>query len=193
MKSVLLAILVAGMGGLPQAPVCAIAQESQPIRPISDPAQRGDSELDLVVLDGPGAVIANASVSVSQAETGTKVEGKTNNAGRFRASELAPGKYAVRTEQLGFKPADTPVDLDAHDARQITIKMLVAPTDLRGDRMYTAPGVETQTSTLDHELLGEPPSPAATERRAQEPSPQKAPQRSSLRRFFSALGRKLGL
>ena len=56
------------------------------------------------VTDSSNAVIAGATVTVSNRETGLKRSARTDDAGRFNFPQLKPGTYEVRVEAQGFEP-----------------------------------------------------------------------------------------
>ena len=56
------------------------------------------------VRDATGAVVAGATVTITNHETGLKREAKTDQAGRFNFPQLKPGPYTVRVEAHGFEP-----------------------------------------------------------------------------------------
>jgi len=56
------------------------------------------------VRDATGAVVAGASVTITNHEIGLKREAKTDGAGRFDFPQLKPGTYTVRVEAHGFEP-----------------------------------------------------------------------------------------
>jgi hypothetical protein len=56
------------------------------------------------VRDATNAVVAGASVTVTNRETGLKRSARTDNAGRFNFPQLKPGTYGVRVEAQGFEP-----------------------------------------------------------------------------------------
>ncbi len=56
------------------------------------------------VTDTSDAVIAGATVTVSNRETGLKRSARTDEAGRFNFPHLKPGTYSVRVEAQGFEP-----------------------------------------------------------------------------------------
>ena len=56
------------------------------------------------VTDTSDAVIAGATVTVSNRETGLKRSARTDEAGRFNFPQLKPGTYSVRVEAQGFEP-----------------------------------------------------------------------------------------
>ena len=56
------------------------------------------------VRDTTDAVIAGATVTVTNRETGLKRSARTDEAGRFNFPQLKPGTYSVRVEAPGFDP-----------------------------------------------------------------------------------------
>ncbi len=58
------------------------------------------------VTDPTGAVVANASVKVTNVDTNVTVALKTNNAGVYVANNLTVGNYRVEGEASGFKKSD---------------------------------------------------------------------------------------
>src|ERR1700690_3858736 len=56
------------------------------------------------VRDASSAVVAGATVTITNHETGLKRSAKTDDAGRFNFPQLKPGTYAVRAEAQGFDP-----------------------------------------------------------------------------------------
>ena len=65
-------------------------------------AQVVESMLHGVVTDESGAVISGASVTVRNQDTGTERRLSTDSAGRYNASSLTVGSYAVAVEANGF-------------------------------------------------------------------------------------------
>ena len=56
------------------------------------------------VRDASSAVVAGATVTITNHETGLKRSAKTDDAGRFNFPQLKPGTYSVRVEARGFDP-----------------------------------------------------------------------------------------
>jgi hypothetical protein len=56
------------------------------------------------VRDASRAVVAGASVTITNHETGLKRSAKTDDAGRFNFPQLKPGTYSVKVEAQGFDP-----------------------------------------------------------------------------------------
>ncbi len=68
-------------------------------------AQRVTSDVLGTVTDTSGAVIAAATVTATNIETGLVRTTTTDKSGNYRIPGLAPGSYEVRVEQAGFKTA----------------------------------------------------------------------------------------
>ena len=56
------------------------------------------------VRDATGAVIPDATVTITSRETGLERSAHTDAAGRFNFPQLKPGAYSVRVEDPGFEP-----------------------------------------------------------------------------------------
>jgi hypothetical protein len=56
------------------------------------------------VRDSTNAVVAGATVTITNHETGLKRGARTDEAGRFNFPQLKPGTYSVRAEAQGFEP-----------------------------------------------------------------------------------------
>jgi hypothetical protein len=68
-------------------------------------AQKDTGSVVGSVVDPSGAVLPNASVSVSDVERGTVFHTRTNDNGEYVASPLKIGRYRVTVEHAGFKKA----------------------------------------------------------------------------------------
>jgi Carboxypeptidase regulatory-like domain/TonB dependent receptor len=71
---------------------------------VSIPALGQATSGDLVgtVKDASGAVVPNASVTVTNEATGVSIKMTANGAGQFRAANLPPGAYDVQSASSGF-------------------------------------------------------------------------------------------
>ncbi|HVM91570.1 MAG TPA: carboxypeptidase regulatory-like domain-containing protein [Terriglobales bacterium] len=56
------------------------------------------------VTDTTGAVVRDATVTITNQETGLKRTARTDNGGRLNFPQLKPGAYTVRVEAQGFEP-----------------------------------------------------------------------------------------
>jgi hypothetical protein len=81
---------------------CAIALSL--LLPGISPAQTSTGEIDITVVDSTGAVVPNATVTISGAQTGNVVRRlKTNDAGIATAPLLPPAIYNINVEATGFE------------------------------------------------------------------------------------------
>jgi hypothetical protein len=80
-------------------------------------AQTAGGTVSGAVTDPSGAAIAGAQVSVKNLASGQSTEARTNSAGAYTISNLAPGDYEVSVSAAGFTTRTTRVTLVA-DARQ---------------------------------------------------------------------------
>src|SRR5580700_9513293 len=86
-------------------------------------AQYGAS-LEGTVTDKSGAVVAGATVTITDQATGVSHSAVTGAAGFYRITELPPGNYKVDVEATGFKKntrSDIPVGSEAASAANITL------------------------------------------------------------------------
>lgn len=73
--------------------------------PLRTPAQ-GETTSAILgqVTDPSGAAVADATVALTNRETGLRRSLKTGDDGRFNFPQLKPGAYSVRVEAAGFDP-----------------------------------------------------------------------------------------
>src|SRR5690348_6737069 len=62
------------------------------------------AQLRGVAQDGSGAVVSNATVTLTNEGTGVSLVTKTDNNGRYIFNNLAPASYEIKAEAEGFKP-----------------------------------------------------------------------------------------
>ena len=67
------------------------------------PAQQSTGTIVGVIEDGTGAVVPNASVTLTVASTGDSRQVKSNDRGEFSSPYMHIGEYTVTTEAAGFK------------------------------------------------------------------------------------------
>jgi hypothetical protein len=68
-------------------------------------AQLNEGGIAGAVTDVSGAAVSGASIKITNPQTGSVVETKTDNIGYFRVLHLLPGTYQIRVEAQGFKAA----------------------------------------------------------------------------------------
>src|SRR5215510_7861140 len=55
------------------------------------------------VVDPKGAVVVSAKVTITNRDTGQKIEPEVTSAGTYNSGPLPPGRYLVRVTAQGFK------------------------------------------------------------------------------------------
>src|SRR5690242_21695942 len=72
-------------------------------RPESLRAQATWGAISGFVSDPSGSAVPNASVTVTQVETGVSTGGRSDAAGLYNITHLLPGEYTLTVEASGFK------------------------------------------------------------------------------------------
>jgi hypothetical protein len=81
------------------------------------------------VTDPTGAMIPGAKVTITETQTGTKVESASDNSGQYAVPFLAPGEYLIVVKLTGFKEfIRKGVHLGAADHIAVDIKLEVGDT-----------------------------------------------------------------
>ena len=103
----------------PTAPLLLIASATR-LQSAQAPSESGNAAIEGVVLDGNGAAVTGAAITVRNVETGLERTAATSSNGRFNVPVLSVGLYSVKVEAKGFGPAErTEVSLlvgENHDA-----------------------------------------------------------------------------
>jgi len=102
------------------------------------------------VTDESGAVVPNATVTVTNKTTGFTRTMTTNAEGLFSAPALQAGDYEVRVEMQGFRTLVRPATVQAGDNTSVTLPMQVGGTK----DVVTVEGVAPQINYESHSLDG---------------------------------------
>ena len=96
-----------------------------------------------LVTDQSGAVIANATATLKNNQTGATQNSNVNTQGVYRFSLLDPGSYTITVNASGFQPVDQVVHVSVGQASAVNIQLGVAsaPTTVE----VTAEGGVVQT------------------------------------------------
>jgi hypothetical protein len=93
-------------------------------------AQGTTGSISGFITDDTGAALPGATVTVNHVETDQKRVLVTDGGGRYRAQQLAPGKYEVTVELSGFRTARTPdVTLTVGQDALVNIQLKVGGID----------------------------------------------------------------
>lgn len=88
-----------------------------------------DVSFNGTVRDEHGALVRGASVTVVHAATGTTRATETDDAGRYRFVELAPGLYTLRAAREGFAVAEK-TGLETVAGQSVRLDFTLRPADL---------------------------------------------------------------
>jgi len=112
-------------------------------------AQKDTGSIVGTVKDGTGAVVADATVEVTDIDRGQTFKTTTSEAGEFVASPLHVGRYKVSITKAGFKKAVSElVELNVQGRVAVNIALTVGQITEEMVVTGAAPLLETETSEL---------------------------------------------
>ncbi len=116
------------------------------------------------VRDTANAVIAGATVIITNNETGLKRSARTDDAGRFNFPQLKPGTYSVRAEAQGFNPGQNDNVISGLGQKQsVDFTLRVARSNETVEVNSEAPIINPEnantSTTLDAPALEDLPNP----------------------------------
>src|SRR5215475_11894123 len=101
------------------------------------------------VTDPAGAVISEATVTLTQIETGFTRKVVTNSDGNYIVTSLLPGKYNIQAEKAGFQTkVINEVELNVEGRVQVDISLSVRSTEAKVEITSDAPLVESSSPSL---------------------------------------------
>src|SRR5579862_8087086 len=116
------------------------------------------------VRDASSAVVAGATVTITNRETGLKRIAKTDDAGRFNFPQLKPGTYSVRVEARGFDPGQIENVVSGLGQKQtVDFRLRVARSnetvEVNGEAPLINPENANTSTTLNTSALEDLPNP----------------------------------
>ncbi|MCW5968100.1 MAG: carboxypeptidase regulatory-like domain-containing protein [Blastocatellales bacterium] len=128
---------------------------SSPAAPSSAAAglPQAPGQVQGVVKDPKGAVVAGASVALRHETTGATQTAATDSEGKFTVTGLAPGRWTVSVEARGFKTAQTALEIESDKKASVEIKLEIAET--RAEVSVGAKGSVAPNSNADYRALRE--------------------------------------
>jgi len=117
-------------------------------------AQSDAARLYGTITDSTGAVISNATVTVTEAATGRVTTAKTGASGEYNVNALPIGKYHVDVRQEGFKTATADVTLEVSQVLEISLKLETGAASTTVDVTGDIPLVDTATSSAGEVIQG---------------------------------------
>jgi len=118
------------------------------------------------VTDATNAAIPNATVTVTNRETGLQRTAKTDEEGRFNFAQLRPGIYSLKVEADGFEPQQNENVASAlGQKQQVDFKLSVAHSEqnvqVSSEAPLMNPANTNTTSTLGGVALADLPNPGS--------------------------------
>jgi hypothetical protein len=114
-------------------------------------SQVQNGQITGVVTDQSGAIVAHASVHVSNLATGYEADFESNDAGIYTASELLVGSYLIRVERTGFKTElATNLVLNGGTVLRVDFKLVLGKRSETIEVSNAARLVNTENSRLSY-------------------------------------------
>jgi len=114
-------------------------------------AQVSTTSLHGTVYDSKGAVIAGASVNITNPATGFSRTAKSDNQGNYQFLELPPAKYDLKVDAVGFASMkQNGVELQVATPATLNVNMRVTGGTITVEVSGSAPLVNTQDATMGH-------------------------------------------
>src|ERR1700692_712995 len=102
------------------------------------------------VTDASGAVVPNATVTVSNPAKGVSVSAQSDSSGEYRVQHLIPDSYTVTAEATGFSKVTTQgVVVYADTAPKVDISLTVGSTSNEGTVTSGAPLLQTEHTDMN--------------------------------------------
>jgi Carboxypeptidase regulatory-like domain/TonB dependent receptor len=114
------------------------------------------AQLRGTVTDATGAVVANATVTITDAGTNISSTAHTDEKGGYFFTGLRPSTYSVKVEKPGFRMAERTGLVLAVD-QESTLNVTIAPAGVNEkiEVTTTAPLLDTESSTLGTDVTNE--------------------------------------
>lgn len=107
------------------------------------------------VTDPSGAIIAGASVTATNVDTGVATTQATNSSGFYSFQSLTLGTYTMKVSQPGFKEyAQTGLVLDVNSALVVDVKLQVGAATEKVEVSSTALHVDTESTQMGEVITG---------------------------------------
>ncbi len=117
-------------------------------------AQSDTARIFGTITDQSGAIVSNATVTVTDTATGRVVTGKTSDSGQYTINALPIGKYHLEITQQGFKSATADITLEVSQVQEISLKLEPGATSTTVDVTAELPLVDTSTSSTGEVIQG---------------------------------------
>src|SRR6202044_3059254 len=106
------------------------------------------------VTDATGAVIPNASIVITNVETGLKLNGKSNDAGEFQIFAIPRGNYKADVEAKGFQSQTANFAISVGTTQTLEFKLAAGSLNETVEVTTAAPLVNTTSATMGEVISG---------------------------------------
>ena len=118
-------------------------------------AQSDNGSIVGTVTDSTGAVIPNASVVVTNLDTGLKLNGKSNDSGEFQIFAIPRGNYKADVEAQGFQSQTANFAVSVGTTQTLEFKLAAGSVSQTVEVTSAAPLVNTTSATIGEVIQGE--------------------------------------
>jgi len=118
-------------------------------------AQSDNGSIVGMVTDPTGAVIPNATVTVTNVQTNLKFSAQSNGAGEFHISAVPRGDYKADVEAQGFQSQITNFTVTVASTQTLEFKLAPGTVDTTVTVTNAAPLVNTSNATIGAVIQGE--------------------------------------
>lgn len=123
------------------------------LTPLANAQSTGSATLRGIVKDPSGAVVPNASVSLTNDATKDERKSQTTDAGIYVFSSVNPGTYTLKVERSGFKILDQKgVTLSPGDTRGLDVTLQVGAATETITISATAERLQTETGAKENTI-----------------------------------------
>jgi len=117
-------------------------------------AQTDTARVTGTITDATGAVLSNATVTVTEASTNRTVSAKTNASGEYVLNALPIGKYHAEIKADGFKTETAEFTLEVSQVLDLSLKLQPGSLSTVVDVTGAVPLVDTSTSSAGEVIQG---------------------------------------
>jgi hypothetical protein len=101
------------------------------------------------VTDATGAVVVAAKITVTETNTGTRIETLSDNAGHYHAPFLLPGDYTITVSMAGFKDfLRKGVHLGAGETPTVDVRLEIGTASTTVEVTDTAPLINSENASV---------------------------------------------
>jgi hypothetical protein len=117
-------------------------------------AQTDTGRLFGTITDPSGAVVPNATVSVTEVATGRLLTATTGPSGDYSINALPVAKYHLEVKKDGFKTATAEIAIDVSQVLEISLKLETGAASTTVEVTGEVPIVDTSTSSVGEVIQG---------------------------------------